>query len=75
MLDPGCGPKGPQRPLASVEKTCVAHHAPDPLRGSDDLRIGSGGSQDAEHPGVEHADDLRQARGNRDFSDTQNELA
>jgi hypothetical protein len=67
--DPGCGAKGPQGTLAGVEKTGVAHHAADSLRSSNDLRIGSGGSQDAEHPGVEHGDDLRQPRRNRDFSD------
>ena len=75
MLDPGCGAKRLQRALASVEKASVTCDASNPLRRSDDLGIASGGLQDAEDPGVEYRNNLRQARRDCDFADPQYEFA
>jgi len=75
VLDADRGAKRFQGTFAGVEKTGVAHDAADPLRRADNLRIASGGFQDAENPGVEDGDDLGQPRGDRDFADAEDKLA
>jgi hypothetical protein len=75
VLDPRYGAKPLQRSLAGIEEAGVAHDAADPLRCPDNLGIASGGLQDAEDPGVENRNDLRQPRRDRDFANAQYELA
>ena len=68
MFNAGGRAKGFQRTLAGAKKTSVAHDAADPFGCSDNLRIASGGLQDAENPGVKYGDDLRQPCSHRDFA-------
>ena len=75
MLDPRYSAKRLQRSLAGIEEAGVAHDSADPLRCPDNLDIASGGLQDAEDPGVENRNDLRQPRRDRDFANAQYELA
>jgi hypothetical protein len=75
VLDSRYRAKRLQRSLACIEEASVAHDAADPLRRPDNLGITSGGLQDAEDPGVEDRNDLRQPRRDRDFADAQYELA
>ena len=75
VVNPGRRAKRFEGTLAGVEKAGVAHDLADLLRRSDNLRIASGGPQDAEDSGVEDGRDLGQSGGDRDFADAQNELA
>jgi hypothetical protein len=75
VLDPRYGAKRLQRSLAGIKEAGVAHDAANPLWCPDNLDIASGGLQDAEDPGVENRNDLRQPRRDRDFADAQYELS